>query len=63
MSEVGERMSHGLERGMQRRKKRGKSGGRNEIADVTSGETIKIDMFEEPGFFGQSNYVFVFAAR
>ena len=30
-------MSHGLERGMQRRRKRGKSGGRNEIADVTSG--------------------------
>ena len=56
-------MSHGLERGMQRRRKRGKSGGRNEIADVTSGETIKIDMFEEPGFFGQSNYVCVFAAR
>ena len=58
MSEVGG-MSHGLERGMQRRRKRGKSGGRNEISDVTSGETIKIDMFEEPGFFGQSNYVCV----
>ena len=55
-----EGMSHGLERGMQRRRKRGKSGGRNEIADVTA---IKIDMFEEPGFFGQSNYVCVFAAR
>ena len=27
------------------------------------GRAIKIDMFEEPGFFGQSNYVCVFAAR
>ena len=58
-----EGMSHGLERGMQRRKKRGSSGGRNEIAGETSGGAIKIDMFEEPGFFGQSNSVCVFAAR
>ena len=32
--------------------------------NVTSGAwAIKIDMFEEPGFFGQSNYVCVCVRR